>query len=513
MRNGLEDRTSLGASWTNRHIWDSEYSFLARFSAYRFIFLDWDEVRHTTSISVGRSFFDNDVSLNLGYRFIDLDVSDVDSDASDFALNGEGKYWHHVLFSRQSYQRLNHPMFPTEGIKISLDQELAGAPLGGSSKYYSVNFNADVFVPIHTGDLGGQTVLHVGQRNRWVDGIGSDQVPFYERIFGGGPAPRFRGFERNDLSPSQINQRNIFALTGGTADWVTSFEFINLCKAPIMESSWLASLISVKCGAMATRSQYAICVVLPVSVFASQWLSPLLSILPGCSMRRAMKIKPYSTSRWVAFHSSRPPLPKDIIMLRICVCLVLLLSAATAADNSAVLYIEKVFNEAKLVESAYDDFKAEAGEVRGQVQAYTDQIEQLKTVISTYHPTDPKFFEKKQELETIGLHRKMFLEHHKEQLDKKELQILAGVYDDIRKKLHVYAADRGLDLVMLAANPDVGGVGSMNELRLQLATHAVLYYRQDLDITADFIAYLDKQLAAENPAPSPIATGIRQRLQ
>ena len=221
-----EDRTSLGTSWTNRHIWDSDYSFSLGFQQSDSSLLDWDELRRTTSVSVGRSFFKNDLSLSVGYRYIDLDISDVDQNASDFALDGEGKYWHHVLFARQSYERLNSRFAPTEGFQVSFDQEVAGSVLGGSSDYYTIGFNADLFIPLITGDLGGQTVFHFSQRNRWVSGIGGDSVPFYERIYGGGPAPRFRGFERNDLSPGSTNRNNIFALDGGTTDWVTTFEIL-----------------------------------------------------------------------------------------------------------------------------------------------------------------------------------------------------------------------------------------------------------------------------------------------
>ena len=103
----------------------------------------------------------------------------------------------------------------------------------------------------------------------------------------------------------------------------------------------------------------------------------------------------------------------------------------------------------------------------------------------------------------------MYLEHHKEQLDRDEIKILSGVYDEIRAKLNVYAKDRGLDLILLAANPDVSNVASLNEFRIQLATHSVLYYREDLDITADFIQYLDQQLAgaAANPLAPTIPDG------
>ena len=92
------------------------------------------------------------------------------------------------------------------------------------------------------------------------------------------------------------------------------------------------------------------------------------------------------------------------LMATLCAVSVMALNLAeiSASENTAVLHIEKVFNEAKIVDASYDDFKVKAETVRDQIQAYTDQIETLKQVISTYHPSDPKFLKNNKSSKLLG---------------------------------------------------------------------------------------------------------------
>ncbi|MBA3684072.1 MAG: outer membrane protein assembly factor BamA [Planctomycetes bacterium] len=222
-----EERTSTGISWTNPHLLDGPYSLSVSFNRSDSSRLDWDELRTSPSVSIGRSFLDGDLKLNLGYTYTDLQIDEVDDDATDDALVGEGDYYLNTLSLRQSYDRLDHPRLPTAGFRLSTSEAVTGGPLSSSADYYEWSAKGDAFIPLYTMALGGSIVLHLSERWQEMGAFGdTDDVPFYDRYYGGGPSPRHRGFESGRLSPYAINANALRARTGGTTDSLASAELV-----------------------------------------------------------------------------------------------------------------------------------------------------------------------------------------------------------------------------------------------------------------------------------------------
>ena len=222
---GSEDRTSAGISWTNPHLWDGPYSLSVAFNRSDSSRLDWDERRTASSVGVGRAFLDNDLRLNLTYTYTDLRIGDVDQDAPDDALDGEGDYFLNTLTFRQSYDRLNHPRLPTRGYRLSFTEGLTGEPLSATTDYFEWSAKGDAFIPFHTFDLGGTVYLHLSERWQQLHAISdTERVPFYERYYGGGPTPRHRGFGSGRLSPRATNRNGTEARIGGTTDTIATAE-------------------------------------------------------------------------------------------------------------------------------------------------------------------------------------------------------------------------------------------------------------------------------------------------
>ncbi len=220
-------RTSAGISWTNPHLLDGPYSLSLAFNRSDSSRLDWDEQRTAPSVSVGRSFFDGDLKLNLGYTYTDLSISGVDDDATNDALSGEGDYYLNTVSFRQSYDRLDHPRLPTAGFRLATSEAVTGGPLSSSADYFEWSAKADAFVPLYTMALGGSVVFHVSERWQELDAFGdTDTIPFYDRYYGGGPSPRHRGFESGRLSPFAINANGLRSRTGGTRDSLASAEIV-----------------------------------------------------------------------------------------------------------------------------------------------------------------------------------------------------------------------------------------------------------------------------------------------
>lgn len=86
----------------------------------------------------------------------------------------------------------------TRGNRVELRTDLAGGLVGGDSDYYKLEFRGAQWYPLF--DFQAQ-VLAVILRAGVVDAYGdSDNVPFYERFFLGGPYT-LRGFEYREVGP------------------------------------------------------------------------------------------------------------------------------------------------------------------------------------------------------------------------------------------------------------------------------------------------------------------------
>jgi outer membrane protein insertion porin family len=221
------DTRNISTTWSNNHLWDGPYSLNVGFSRQVSTRLDWRERRLVSTVGVGRNFLDNDLKIGLSYSYTDLAISEVDLDASDAALAGAGNYHLNSLTWRTTYDRLDHPRLPTRGYRLSGNIGFTGSPLSATDEYWEYGLNGDVFLPITRFELGGTMYFHVSERWRQSQPYGdTEDVPFYDRYFGGGPSPRHRGFESGKLGPKGINQNGFDSRVGGTVDTVTTAELV-----------------------------------------------------------------------------------------------------------------------------------------------------------------------------------------------------------------------------------------------------------------------------------------------
>jgi outer membrane protein insertion porin family len=218
------ERQSFSINWRNPHLFDSDF-FLS--SGFSLIFddddsIDYDQDIITTSASIGHYFFNRDLTLALGYRYTDRDISGVNEDRVESDVQ-EDHYYDHSIFADQTYDRTNSRIIPTTGWKLELSESLNGRGMVPYQDYFDVELKGHVFVPLYEAGMGGVTYLHLRHENRWSRAL-SEPVPFYNRYYAGGPYPKHRGFERNEMrrgnSASGTNAINL----SGTTDWVTSLE-------------------------------------------------------------------------------------------------------------------------------------------------------------------------------------------------------------------------------------------------------------------------------------------------
>ncbi|HPD83116.1 MAG: outer membrane protein assembly factor BamA [Alphaproteobacteria bacterium] len=127
------------------------------------------------------------------YRFENNDIDNVDSTASRFIRDQEGKRLTSAISQRLAYDDRDSRLFPTEGLYSWLDAEATG--LGGDSKYVSGKLGSQYYIPVYKKSVIFDVLGEVGAIGGWS----SEDVQINERFYLGGTT--LRGFERAGVGP------------------------------------------------------------------------------------------------------------------------------------------------------------------------------------------------------------------------------------------------------------------------------------------------------------------------
>ncbi|HNQ92691.1 MAG TPA: outer membrane protein assembly factor BamA [Alphaproteobacteria bacterium] len=178
-------------------------------------FLDRDllagfDVFHTTRDQQDQSSFDQKrtgAGVRMGYplskywrqlwkyQIENNEITNVDSDASRFIQDQEGARMTSAVSQRLTYEDLDSRLYPTDGISLWLDTELAG--LGGDAKYVSGKLGGSYYIPI-----AKNWIFNVLGETGIVAAYSDSDVKINERYFLGGNT--FRGFERAGVGPRDL---------------------------------------------------------------------------------------------------------------------------------------------------------------------------------------------------------------------------------------------------------------------------------------------------------------------
>lgn len=154
----------------------------------------FDQRRTGTGLRVGYPLSEN-WRQAWRYRIEQNEITNVDADASRFVKDQEGDRLTSAVSQRLTYEDLDSRLYPTDGISLWMDAELAG--LGGDAEYVSGKLGGSYYVPLAknwTFNLLGETGI--------VAGYGDGDVQINERYFLGGNT--FRGFEKYGVGPRDL---------------------------------------------------------------------------------------------------------------------------------------------------------------------------------------------------------------------------------------------------------------------------------------------------------------------
>jgi outer membrane protein insertion porin family len=161
---------------------------------FQFTSSDYDESRYGFTINV-RKPIGVFASARAEYRLENVDINDVDPDASDEIRLEAGERLKSQVSIGLNYDTRDNIFLTRRGEKVEFTTSFAGSFLGGDTDTYGLELEASKYI-----SLPWDTILLLEGQLGVVDGHGSGGVPIYDRLYLGGPNS-MRGFAYRDVGP------------------------------------------------------------------------------------------------------------------------------------------------------------------------------------------------------------------------------------------------------------------------------------------------------------------------
>jgi outer membrane protein insertion porin family len=186
-------------SFTEPYFLDSQYSLGLEAFNRNFDYDSFDSRETGAGLRFSREIGEY-LRIGLGYRYEDIDISDVAEDASQRIKDLAGRSTSSVISPSITWDTRDNVLNPTRGFHNFLTVDFAGGPLGAENQFYKAVGEANWYYPV-VGDL----VFSARGRLGYADGWGGKDLPLLERFFVGTQAVTIRGYRLEDVGPKDIN--------------------------------------------------------------------------------------------------------------------------------------------------------------------------------------------------------------------------------------------------------------------------------------------------------------------
>jgi outer membrane protein insertion porin family len=140
------------------------------------------------------------LSWRVDYRLEEIDLYDMDSDASDIIKRDDGGHLKSQITPSLVYDTRDSVFLTRRGTRAELSAYVAGGPLGGNDDIYGGDLTAAHYI-----SLPWDTILTLSGEMASVNYFsGSDHVPVFDRLYLGG-SNNLRGFKFRDVGPKDDN--------------------------------------------------------------------------------------------------------------------------------------------------------------------------------------------------------------------------------------------------------------------------------------------------------------------
>ena len=180
------------------------------------------------------------------------------------------------------------------------------------------------------------------------------------------------------------------------------------------------------------------------------------------------------------------------------------------APKVAVLRLVDAINATKSYQARIDVFKQEKAGIDAKVKEFEEQIQKLTTSIEAIPAGNEKLGQLQEELEATKARREAFVRRITSEFERRQIAIIREQYQVARGLLGEFCRQRGIKIVVQAAENEIGARDLMlMNLRVEMQT--ALYYDADQDITDAFVGFANQKFAekAVEKAADPAAGGAK----
>jgi outer membrane protein insertion porin family len=165
---------------------------------------------------------------SLGYTIQDIDIFNVDPNASEFIQSQKGSFVESKIFSSVVFDSRDNPLLSRRGQRITFSPAIAGGFLGGDTQIYAFDLEGSQYF-----HLPKDTILLINGEIATVSQWGSgNDVPIFERLFLGG-SNNLRGFPFREVGPKDQFGEPLGgkSMTRATIEW--TFPIIEKARGAI----------------------------------------------------------------------------------------------------------------------------------------------------------------------------------------------------------------------------------------------------------------------------------------
>jgi outer membrane protein insertion porin family len=186
-------------SFTEPYFLDSQYSLGLEAYNRSFNYDTFDSHELGAGLRFSRPFGEY-LRLGLGYRYEDINITNVSDDASQRIKDLAGRSTSSVITPSMIWDTRDNALNPSRGFYDLLTVDFAGGPLGAENQFYKTVGETNWYYP-----LISDVVLSLRGRLGFAEGYGGKELPLYERFFVGTQAMTIRGYQLKEVGPKDIN--------------------------------------------------------------------------------------------------------------------------------------------------------------------------------------------------------------------------------------------------------------------------------------------------------------------
>ncbi len=186
-------------SFTEPYFLDSPYSLGVEAFNRNFDYDAFDSRETGAALRFSRPLGEY-LRAGIGYRYEDIDITNVSDDASQRIKDLAGRSTSSVITPSIVWDSRDNQFNPTRGFNNFLSLDVAGGPLGAENQFYKMVGEMNWYYP-----LVSDIVFSARGRLGYADGYGGQDLPLLERFFVGTQAVTIRGYRLEDVGPKDIN--------------------------------------------------------------------------------------------------------------------------------------------------------------------------------------------------------------------------------------------------------------------------------------------------------------------